>query len=129
VECERPMRFTFQPGHSVPLGVGASGKMVLACLPESERARRLPELLRERGPELREQIEEAATRRYAVSWGELDEGVWACSVPIDLGGQRPTVLSMAGPAARISEDAKQVAIFALRTYASRIRDAVASYLL
>ena len=55
--------------------------------------------------------------------------MWACSVPIDLGGQRPTVLSMAGPAARISEDAKQSAIFALRSYATRIRDAVASYTL
>ncbi|MHA6622608.1 IclR family transcriptional regulator [Pseudonocardia sp. DLS-67] len=129
VECERPMRLTFQPGHSVPLGVGASGKMLLACLPEPERARHLPALLQERGPELRDQIDEATAQRYAVSWGEFDEGVWACSVPIDLGGQRPTVLSMAGPAARISEDAKQSAIFALRAYATRIRDAVASYTL
>lgn len=129
VECERPMRFTFQPGHSVPLGVGASGKMLLASLPEPERARHLHTLLRERGPELRDEIESAIEQRYAVSWGELDEGVWACSVPIDLGAHRPTVLSMAGPAARISEDAKQSAIFTLRTYATRIRAAATSYML
>jgi DNA-binding IclR family transcriptional regulator len=129
VECDRAMRFTFQPGHSLPLGVGASGKMLLACLPESERARRLPELLRERGTDLREQIAEAAANRYAVSWGELDEGVWACSVPVPVREHRPTVLSMAGPAARISEDAKRSAISALRSYASRIHEAIASYTL
>jgi DNA-binding IclR family transcriptional regulator len=129
VECDRAMRFTFQPGHSLPLGVGASGKMLLACLPEPERDRRLPELLRLRGPDLREEIAEAAANRFAVSWSELDEGVWACSVPISALNHRPTVLSMAGPAARISEDAKRSAIASLQSYASRIREAIATYAL
>lgn len=127
VECDRAMRFTFQPGHSLPLGVGASGKMLLASLPEAERARLLPDLVRDRGATLRAEILEAAEQRHAVSWGELDEGVWACSVPIPAQGQRATVLSMAGPAARISDDAKRAAIASMRTYASRIHDAIASY--
>jgi DNA-binding IclR family transcriptional regulator len=128
VECDRAMRFTFQPGHSLPLGVGASGKMLLAGLPEAEQDRLLPELARER-PDLREEIAQAAADRYAVSWGELDDGVWACSVPISAPQHRPTVLSMAGPAARISEDAKRAAIASLHSYASRIRAATAAYAL
>jgi DNA-binding IclR family transcriptional regulator len=66
---------------------------------------------------VRAEIAEAAANRYAVSWGELDDGVWACSVPVPNPHQRPTVLSMAGPAARISDDAKRAAIASLHSYA------------
>jgi DNA-binding IclR family transcriptional regulator len=127
VECDRAMRFTFQPGHSLPLGVGASGKMLLACLPDRER--RMADLVAQRGASLRDEIEAAIAQRHAVSWGELDEGVWACSVPLIAREHRPTVLSMAGPAARISDDAKEAAIRALHSYAARIHEAVASYAL
>jgi DNA-binding IclR family transcriptional regulator len=129
VECDRAMRFTFQPGHSVPLGVGASGKMLLACLSDDEREQRLSALGDRRGSNLPAELEQASATGHAVSWGELDEGVWACSVPVLAAGHRPTVLSVAGPAARISEAAKQAAVVALHTYAARIRKDIASYAL
>ncbi|WP_240687253.1 IclR family transcriptional regulator [Amycolatopsis suaedae] len=127
VECDRAMRFTFQPGHTLPLGVGASGKMVLATMPEAERGRYLPDVVARRGEGIREELRKAYANRYAVSWGELDEGVWACSVPVPLNGQRTTVLSLAGPAARITDDAKRRAITALQGYARKIHNAVASF--
>jgi hypothetical protein len=42
-------------------------------------------------------------------------------------GRRPTVLSMAGPAARITEEARHIAITALQEYAIRIQRTIASY--
>nr|WP_245191814.1 IclR family transcriptional regulator [Amycolatopsis azurea] len=127
VECERAMRFTFQPGHSVPLGSGASGKMLLAMLPEGERERRLSSIVQRRGPSVREEVKRAGANRYSVSWGELDEGVWSCSVPIPSTGHRPAVLTLAAPATRIGDDAKRAAIVTLQSYASRIHRAVSSF--
>jgi DNA-binding IclR family transcriptional regulator len=127
VECERAMRFTFQVGHSVPLGAGASGKMLLAMLPEGERERRLSSIAQRRGPSVREEVKRAGLNRYSVSWGELDEGVWSCSVPIPATGHRPAVLSMAAPATRISDDAKRAAVTSLQSYASRIQRAVSTF--
>lgn len=127
VECDRAMRFTFQPGHSVPLGDGASGKMMLALLPEADLQRRLPAVLRRRGPGVRDELKRAMLNRYAVSRGEIEEGVWACSVPVHVPGHRTAVLTMAGPAARINDEAKRTAILSLQAYANRIQRAVSSY--
>jgi DNA-binding IclR family transcriptional regulator len=118
VECDRAMRFTFRPGHAVPLGSGASGKMLLAMLPQAERERL--------GFAAREELTRIGLNGYAVSWGEADEGVWACSVPVHAAGLRATVLSMAGPAARIDDEAKRAAVAALHGYAAAIRRAVVS---
>jgi DNA-binding IclR family transcriptional regulator len=121
------MRFTFEPGHSIPLGLGASGKMLLALLPEMERDRRLPAITELRGPGLREELKHALENGYSVSSGEIDEGVWACSVPVLAPGRRPTVLSLAGPAARITDDARRAAITTLQEYAARIQRTIAAY--
>ncbi|MEV6619673.1 helix-turn-helix domain-containing protein [Amycolatopsis sp. NPDC051106] len=127
VECDRAMRFTFEPGHSVPLGVGASGKMLLALLPEMERERRLAPIVEQRGAHVRDELKHALENRFSVSSGEIDEGVWACSVPVPTYGRRPTVLSLAGPAARITDEARYTAITALQGYANRIQRTISSY--
>jgi DNA-binding IclR family transcriptional regulator len=127
VECDRAMRFTFEPGHSVPLGLGASGKMLLALLPEFERDRRLPSIIEQRGTGIRDEVKHALENRFSVSSGEIDEGVWACSVPVPAIGKRPTVLSLAGPAARITDAARDIAITALRGYATRIERTISAY--
>ncbi|WP_239154445.1 IclR family transcriptional regulator [Amycolatopsis sp. FDAARGOS 1241] len=127
VECDRAMRFTFQPGHSIPLGAGATGKMLLALLPDGEREQLVVDVAREHGVEVREELKHALANHYAQSWGDIEDGVWACSVPLETGRPRPAVLSLVGPAARISEDARREAIDALQLYAERIRKAVTSY--
>jgi DNA-binding IclR family transcriptional regulator len=118
-ECDRPMRYTFQRGHAIPLGRGASGKMMLALLDERARA------TWEREHPLDEiratEVDEARSRGFAVSVGELDDGVFACSVPVLGTGTRPCVLTVAGPAARISEDQRASAVHVLRDAALHIR--------
>ncbi|HWD03975.1 MAG TPA: IclR family transcriptional regulator [Amycolatopsis sp.] len=127
VECDRAMRFTFQPGHSIPLGAGATGKMLLALLPELEREQLVAKIAREQQREVREDLKVALANGYAQSWGEIEDGVWACSVPVETGRVRPAVLSLVGPAARISDEARHEAIEALQLYADRIRKSVMSF--
>jgi DNA-binding IclR family transcriptional regulator len=124
-ECDRPMRLTFEQGHSVPLGVGASGKMVLACLPRKVQRARLAELAFP--PGLEQELEQAARMQCATSLAEMDEGVWACSVPVLEGGSRPVVLTAAGPAARLSAASRDAALEAIRKSALLIREKYEKY--
>ena len=127
VECDRAMRFTFQPGYSIPLGLGATGKMLLALLPDGERERHISRIAREHGAELRDALKHALANRYAQSWGEIEDGVWACSVPLDADRLRPSVLSLVGPATRIGDTEQERAIASLRAYAEQIGKAIAEY--
>ncbi len=85
VESQHSLRCSFEKGRSVPLRAGASAKCVLAHLPEAARATVLD---REWGAGTAErqavQDELDAIRRagFAVSIGEVDAGVWGCSVPL-----------------------------------------------
>lgn len=85
VESQHSLRCSFEKGRSVPLRAGASAKCVLAHLPEAACAAVLD---REWGPGTAErqtmQDELDAIRRagYAVTAGEVDAGVWGCSVPL-----------------------------------------------
>lgn len=124
-ECDRPMRFTFQRGHSIPLGVGASGKMALASLTPTLRASWLRRI--EASEPLEEEIQRAAREGFATSQSELDEGVWACSVPALTGGRRTAVLTVAGPAVRFTEEQRVRAVSVLEHSARRIRQAVSRF--
>ena len=131
-ECDRPMRFTFQPGHSIPLGVGASGRMALASLPEADRTRRISELagpLESTVDALTAEAEATMRRQYAVSTSEVDDGVWACSVPLTVRKERPVVLTVAGPVSRIDDAAQERALVTLQHSATRIRDEFDKYAL
>jgi DNA-binding IclR family transcriptional regulator len=125
VECDRPMRYTFQPGHSMPLGRGASGKLLLALLPDARREAWLR--TNDASRALREELIEAAREGRATSSGELHSGLWACSVPVVSAGGRPIVLSTAGPASRISETAREEVLRILRAGAADIRDELARF--
>lgn len=116
-ECDRPMRFTFQRGHSLPLGRGASGKMALAMLPAETRRG----LTLQSGAGLDMELAQFASQGYAISNSEIDEGVWACSVPVSLHRGRSVVLTMAGPASRISDSARDSALAVLRRTAATIQ--------
>ena len=118
-ECDHRMRFTFEPGHSLPLGEGASGKMLLAALTDKLRTVKVAEL--DATGALQSAIAKAIADGYATSQSEVDEGVWACSVPVLTNIARPAVLTLAGPVARIGGGAKRSAIESLYAYANTIR--------
>ncbi len=85
VESQHSLRCSFEKGRSVPLRAGASAKCVLAHLPEAVRAAVLDGQWgvgtpgRQAAQNELDLIREAG---YAVSSGEVDAGVWGCSVPL-----------------------------------------------
>jgi DNA-binding IclR family transcriptional regulator len=112
------MRFTFQRGHSLPLGLGASGKTAPALLPPDAR-QGIPPLTAAGGFEAK--IEEIVQRGCAVSNSKIDEGVWACSVPVFLHQNAAMVLTLAAPASRISDSARESTQDILQRSAAAIR--------
>lgn len=115
-ECDRPMRFTIQRGRTTPLGVGASGKMALALCPFETRERLLPAHLSQ------DQLDTYLAQGSATSKSEIDEGVWACSVPVINSRKNLSVLTSAGPESRIPEERKEMTLQALQESAHKIRE-------
>jgi DNA-binding IclR family transcriptional regulator len=115
-ECDRPMRFTIQRGRSTPLGRGASGKMALALCPAETRERLLPAHLSQ------DQLDTYLAQGFATSTSEIDEGVWACSVPVITTRKNLSVLTSAGPESRIPDEHKELTIQTLQKSAQKIRE-------
>ena len=122
-ECDRPMRFTIQRGRSTPLGRGASGKMALALCPAETRERLLPPHLSH------DQLDTYLAQGFATSNSEIDEGVWACSVPVITTQKNLCVLTSAGPESRIPEEHKALTRQALNESAQKIREKYSQLLL
>lgn len=97
-----PIRHAVKPGSVFPLHQGASGKVILAFLPDAERDPLLPgSVARRRG--LPAEIIRIRQQGYAYSENELADGAWGIAVPIlDRAGAGDCVasLAVAGPLAR-----------------------------
>lgn len=124
-ESTKPMRFTFSRGHTIPLGFGATGKMLLAMMTPDARALAITALGDD--PKLIEAVDEVITNGYATSFGELDEGVWACSVPVASERHSGLVLTVAGPAARITSDQRPHALEVLTDAAAAVQARVGEF--
>lgn len=105
---DRAMKLSFHPGSSSPLHRGAVAKILLAYAPERYR-RAYAEgrfLDAEERLHLMGELDRIRERGYAESMAEVDEGIWGGAVPVFSEGELLASLSVAGPAFRISEDAK-----------------------
>lgn len=106
VESQHSLRCSFEKGRSVPLRAGASAKCVLAHLPEVVRAAVLDSQWGAGTPERdAAQRESDAIRKagFAMTAGEVDPGVWGCSVPL-FGASRQSVgaITLMAPIVRAS---------------------------
>lgn len=129
VESSLPLRYSFGVGKLMPLYAGASSKALLAFLPDDEIERLLantpltpftpdtitdPELLRQDLAQIRE-------RGYALTEGEVDEGVAAVGVPVrDSDGVVRAALSVVGPGHRFALQRIPSLVAALQRTAERI---------
>ena len=110
VESQHSLRCSFEKGRSVPLRAGASAKCVLAHLPEAVRAAVLDSQWGA-GTSERDaaQRESDAIRKagFAMTAGEVDPGVWGCSVPL-FGASRQSVgaITLMAPIVRASGQEK-----------------------
>ncbi len=110
---QAPIKHFITPGSSFPLYVGASGKAILAFLPETERAELLKETPHKKfGPrtpisqrKLEHDLERIREQGYAYSEEEVSAGAWALAVPLrDASGRCVASLGVAGPLFRFIHD-------------------------
>jgi DNA-binding IclR family transcriptional regulator len=106
-ESPQSLRHVVQVGDELPLWAGASSKILLCNADDAHLAR----VARSSpyGPDhvgrLREQIDEAAVRGFAVSHGEREVGLSAVAVPvIGRGGSVIAALSLSGPTVRFPDE-------------------------
>lgn len=93
VESQHALRCSFEKGRSVPLRTGASAKCLLAHQPEATRTAILDRQWGAGTPQglaARAELEAIRQAGFAVSAGEVDPGVWGCSVPL-FGASRQAV--------------------------------------
>lgn len=131
LESSRPVRLSVQPGQPLLLHVGASGKTLLAFQPERDREAFLearcelePDFA-ERVDSLRVELKEIAERGWAVSRGEIDEGIWACSAVVRRGERAAGTLTVAAPAYRIDEDDQTRILARLRAASTELAEQLA----
>ncbi len=133
VESDKPIRVTLNRGASSPPHAGASGKILMAYLPKPSLERILAQPLQRFTPntmtdpgELRRQCSAIRKQGWAFSDGELDEGVYAISVPILSPGGLFAIasLSVSGPSIRFEQEDIDRHVRALRQAVEAITDSM-----
>ena len=103
VESSHSLRCSFDRGRSVPLRAGASALCLLAHLPAAQREALLNEQDIDSAARaaLDQRLEAIAKAGCAVSEGEVDAGVWGCSVPLFSAPRRMAgVITLMAPTSR-----------------------------
>jgi DNA-binding IclR family transcriptional regulator len=122
---------TYHPGESIPLHCGASGKILMAYLPEEEWRRIISkEGLRQYTPNtitqvsrLKDHLREIREKGYAFSDREVYQDVRAIAAPIfNVAGELLAGLTIAGPVYRINKKKAAVLARLAVEYAKKITD-------
>jgi DNA-binding IclR family transcriptional regulator len=129
LESEDSLRISFGIGQRAAMHCSATGKAMLACLPEPS----VREILRLRGmpvqtsqtlttPEnLMADLVRTCARGYALDKEEAEEGVRSIAVPVfnDLGGAIAAI-SVSGPASRLTDERTAAVVDVLRRVAREV---------
>jgi DNA-binding IclR family transcriptional regulator len=129
VESTHPVRLSYERGHILPINGGASAKILLAFAEPGEVEALLGNAPLQRYTKrtitdprkLRTQLGEIRVAGYAVTDGELDEGVRGVAAPVFNAANRIVAgLSVAGPAFRLTDDVLPRVIAAVRASAAAL---------
>ena len=123
VESGHHLRATFEPGQSLPLLAGASGRVLLAGLPERQRRECLARLVQSdpaQAVALEEAIAKVAARGWATSEEEIDRGVWAASAAVTDGRATVAALTVPSPLVRAPSAQQERLLGQVRAAASRL---------
>jgi DNA-binding IclR family transcriptional regulator len=123
VESEHHLRATFEPGQPLPLLRGASGRVLLAGLPERQWREYLAPLARSDPAEaahLADVIAKVAVRGWATSEEEIDRGVWAASAAVTDGRATVAALTVPSPLVRAPSAQQERLLGQVRTAAARL---------
>ena len=127
VESPRHLRASFEPGSKLPLLRGASGRVLLAGLPERQR-RELLAPLAQADPEaatgLEESVARVAARGWATSEEEIDAGIWAASAPVTDGRVTLGALTVPSPLVRAPAELQERLLGQVRAAAARLSERI-----
>lgn len=105
------MRCVVRVGDCFPLWAGAGGKVLLAYESnevierEITKAKKITDTTIIDKELFLEELKKIRGMDYAISYGEREDGIISLAVPIfDMQGRAPLCLSIAGPAARFTEE-------------------------
>ena len=133
VETEWPLRLQLPIGTRVPFHATASGKMYLACLPESQCAQLLEEIELQAYTDntltsaaaLLEEIRIIREQQYSLDDEEFIVEMTAVAVPVlDQTGRYVASLAVHAPKSRMSIDKARNHVTLLHSAARRIGDGV-----
>jgi DNA-binding IclR family transcriptional regulator len=129
IECDHPVRLSFDVGKAMPLHTGAGAKVLLAGSPAEVRERYIEAAVpKEQRDRLREELDAIAARGWGESRAEVDPGIWAVAAPIlrDRDG-RCLAISVAVPEYRLEAGRRQELIALTRDVAERLRAKLSQY--
>lgn len=117
LESTKSLRSVVQVGDRKQLTRGASGRLLLAYLPEEK----IVELLKEDPFTNLEELAEIRRLGYTVSYGERETGVTSMAVPIfDAHGNVVAALFLTGPSQRIDKDCEVKMVQYIKDIADKI---------
>ena len=123
VQSAQRLRIEYEPGATLPLERGASGKLLLAGLTPQARKELLAPLA-ERDPDAAAQLEtrvaRAAQQGFATSEEEIYQGVWAASAAVVQGKRTLAALTVPSPLVRASAEERKQLLDQVRAAAARI---------
>jgi DNA-binding IclR family transcriptional regulator len=129
VECDHPVRLSFDMGKAMPLHTGAGAKVLLAGTPAEARDRYIAAAVPAgQQARLRAELENIAIRGWGESYAEVDPGIWAVAAPIlqDREG-RCLAISVAVPEYRLEEGRREELIDETRKAGQALREKLSHY--
>jgi len=116
-ESDHPISISFQPGHLMPLHLGAAAKVLFSEYGDAKRRQYLdrlhPPMSKAARGKLESDLDEIRERGYAESAAEVDVGVWAAAAAVRSFGTLVGAVTVVAPDYRLGEEHKR-----------RIREAV-----
>lgn len=124
VESDRDLRRVVQIGSSLPLTIGAAGRVILAHLPEEQAAKFIAEDPRYSQYDLARVRE----RGYSISRGEREEGLCSIAAPVfNAKAQVIAALFISGPVLRMTDEVLAAMAVEIKSAAEKISQAMGFY--
>ncbi len=128
VECDHPVRLSFEVGRTMPLHAGAGAKVILAFSPDDLRERYIEEAVPAAGRgRLRAELARIRDQGWAESSAEVDQGIWAVAAPASGGHDRLHAISVALPEYRLDLGRRETLRAAVLAAAAALRENLAYY--
>lgn len=122
-ESARRVRMAYDIGALMSLHRGAAARVLLAALPEPERAKYYRAVWRlEEAPDLpsEQDLDLVREQGWSESFGQVEDGIWGTAAPVLEGGEVVAALSVAGPLFRLDEARRREIVTEVAAAAERL---------